>query len=200
MAKRVKALGMGLLLDFHYSDHWADPGQQHPPSAWSAMNYSQISNQVYTYTKDIISSLKAEDALPDMVQIGNEITPGMLWPHGQVGGFSKTYSNVYICGEFNGSTGSWGRTWMPLVAPHIREVTLAGVTSGTPFKFVGSENWSLQWGETNSDNIADVVTNTAGSIYFRQELPDRWWYNSTKPIWSIPSTQTLRLTIKTGSG
>lgn len=79
LAKRVKASGARLLLDFHYSDTWADPGKQGKPAAWTSLDYSQLQTQVYNYTKSSIEAFKAEGVLPEMVQIGNEITNGFLW-------------------------------------------------------------------------------------------------------------------------
>jgi arabinogalactan endo-1,4-beta-galactosidase len=81
-AKRVKAKGLKLLLDFHYSDWWADPGKQNKPAAWSGLSYSDLKDSVYQYTKTVLEKFKSEGALPDMVQIGNEITAGILWPDG----------------------------------------------------------------------------------------------------------------------
>ncbi len=84
MAKRIKEAGMKFLLDFHYSDNWADPGKQFKPAAWEHMNGSQLEGTVYNYTRDIIEQLIAQGTTPDMVQIGNEINHGMLWPSGKV--------------------------------------------------------------------------------------------------------------------
>ncbi|GIO32155.1 MULTISPECIES: glycoside hydrolase family 53 protein [Paenibacillus] len=84
MAKRVKALGMHLLLDFHYSDRWADPANQWKPAAWSDLQGSGLEQVVYDYTYEVLAVLRAGGALPDMVQIGNEITNGMLWPDGRI--------------------------------------------------------------------------------------------------------------------
>ena len=85
MAKRVKAAGSKLLLDFHYSDTWADPGRQTIPAAWANLAYDTLARQVETYTADVIAQLKGEGALPDIVQVGNEIDHGMLWPVGAIG-------------------------------------------------------------------------------------------------------------------
>ncbi|MGO4107828.1 glycosyl hydrolase 53 family protein [Paenibacillus sp. YAF4_2] len=82
MAERVKDAGMKLLLDFHYSDFWADPGQQVKPAAWKDLSFADLKTAVYTYTEDVMSDLAAADAYPDMVQIGNEINSGMLLPDG----------------------------------------------------------------------------------------------------------------------
>jgi len=77
--QRVKAAGLGFLLDFHYSDNWADPGKQCVPVAWqSYTTLARLSTAVHDYTKDAITQLIAAGARPDMVQIGNEITPGFL--------------------------------------------------------------------------------------------------------------------------
>jgi arabinogalactan endo-1,4-beta-galactosidase len=86
MAKRIKALGMGLMIDFHYSDTWADPGKQTKPAAWANLSFEELEKAVHDYTRDVVTALKKQGTLPDMVQIGNEITPGMLWDDGRVGG------------------------------------------------------------------------------------------------------------------
>ena len=83
-AMRVKAKGFKFLLDIHYSDWWADPGKQNKPAAWASISFAALRESVYTYTKDVVQSLKDQGTLPDMVQIGNEITAGMLWPDGRV--------------------------------------------------------------------------------------------------------------------
>jgi arabinogalactan endo-1,4-beta-galactosidase len=77
--KQIKDAGMGFLLDFHYSDNWADPGKQCVPIAWQSFTtIEQMATAVHDYTKDAIEQLIAGGARPDMVQVGNEITPGML--------------------------------------------------------------------------------------------------------------------------
>lgn len=84
MARRVKAAGMGFLLDFHYSDTWADPGKQHKPAAWKDYDFSQLKKAVYDYSRKVILALQASGVEPDMVQIGNEINHGILWPDGSI--------------------------------------------------------------------------------------------------------------------
>jgi len=158
IAKRIKDLGFRLLLDFHYSDSWADPGHQTKPVAWQGYSVSDLSNAVFTYTKDVITALKSQDSLPDMVQIGNEITPGMLWPEGRVSGFSYNYDYIYIGGTFN----NWGTSSLTKVSNNLHEIVLTNPSG--EIKFTSSQNWSTQWGDTNSDGIADIVTNTGGNI------------------------------------
>jgi beta-galactosidase len=85
MAKRVKAAGLKLLLDFHYSDTWADPQKQYKPAAWRGQDFTTLRKSVYDYTKMVMLALKEQGTLPDMVQVGNEINHGMIWPEGQVG-------------------------------------------------------------------------------------------------------------------
>jgi len=79
----VRQHGMGFLLDFHYSDNWADPGKQVKPAAWAALPFDALVDALHDYTFETVSALAAAGVKPDMVQIGNEITPGMLFPDGE---------------------------------------------------------------------------------------------------------------------
>ena len=83
MAKRVHDAGMGFLLDFHYSDTWADPGHQTKPAAWAGYNFPTLGSAVTSYTRGVLDTLKAAGVVPSWVQIGNETDNGMLWPDGQ---------------------------------------------------------------------------------------------------------------------
>ncbi|MGW3731431.1 glycosyl hydrolase 53 family protein, partial [Streptomyces sp. NPDC000851] len=89
MAKRVKAQGMKLLVDFHYSDTWADPGAQSKPAAWAGHSYSQLKTDVYNHTYDVLNALKAQGTTADMVQVGNEINGGMLWNEGSTDNWTQ---------------------------------------------------------------------------------------------------------------
>ena len=82
MALRLKSLDIKLLVDFHYSDDWADPGKQIKPAAWKEFDFEQLKKAVYEHTFDVCSSLVAQGTPPDIVQVGNEINAGMLWPDG----------------------------------------------------------------------------------------------------------------------
>jgi arabinogalactan endo-1,4-beta-galactosidase len=90
MAARVNAKGLRLLLDFHYSDTWADPGKQTKPASWVGLDFDALKDSMYAYTHRVIARLKAQNTLPDMVQIGNEMTCGMLWDDGRVCGAFDT--------------------------------------------------------------------------------------------------------------
>ncbi len=94
ISRRAKEAGMSTLLDFHYSDFWADPGKQILPKAWKDYNEDQLADAVYTYTKKVLLDLKEENLLPDMVQVGNEITNGLLWPTGLKPNFDQI--NRYV--------------------------------------------------------------------------------------------------------
>ncbi len=86
LAVRVKNAGLKLLLDFHYSDTWADPTHQATPAAWSNLNFPQLTTQLRNYTSNAITAFRNAGALPDYVQTGNEITGGLLWTNGQLYG------------------------------------------------------------------------------------------------------------------
>lgn len=82
-ALRAKNLGMKIMIDFHYSDSWADPGQQTKPAAWAAQDFTALKNSVYSHTYDLLTSLKNSGVTPEWVQVGNETNDGMLWPDGK---------------------------------------------------------------------------------------------------------------------
>lgn len=86
LAKRVKQAGFPILLAIHYSDTWADPGHQTKPKAWDELNFDSLAEQVHRYTKEVLTAFKNAGVAPRMVQIGNEITTGMLWPEGRISG------------------------------------------------------------------------------------------------------------------
>lgn len=88
-AKRIKAKGLHFMLDFHYSDFWADPGKQRKPIAWEGLSPEELVQAVYDYTKEVLERLTAEGCQPDMVQVGNEIRSGMLFPDGEVPHFEQ---------------------------------------------------------------------------------------------------------------
>ena len=82
-AIRANQLGLKLMIDFHYSDSWADPGKQNKPAAWSSEDILGLQKSVYDHTVSVLSSLKSNGVTPKWVQIGNETNDGMLWPEGK---------------------------------------------------------------------------------------------------------------------
>ncbi len=89
MAKRIKAQKLQFMLDFHYSDWWADPGKQTKPKAWEKLSFEELVQAVYDYTKETLLALRSADVMPDMVQIGNEIRSGLLFPDGEAPDFTS---------------------------------------------------------------------------------------------------------------
>ena len=84
LSKQVKEAGMALMLDFHYSDTWADPGKQFMPKRWENVDTATLPDSLYLYTRQVLQRMVAEGCTPEMIQIGNEITNGMMRPIGRV--------------------------------------------------------------------------------------------------------------------
>jgi arabinogalactan endo-1,4-beta-galactosidase len=100
-AKRAKAAGMRIMIDFHYSDSWADPGQQTKPAAWASHSLSQLFTDVYDHTKNVLTALKNAGVTPEWVQVGNETNNGMLWDTGKASVSMKNYAQLELSG-YNG--------------------------------------------------------------------------------------------------
>lgn len=117
-AKRAVALGMDVMVDFHYSDWWADPGQQHKPSAWKGLNLNDLKGAITTHTKDVLNALKTAGVTPRWVQVGNEIRPGMLWDENA--SLSGASYNVRACDVKDSNTSStevkYPENWANLAA------------------------------------------------------------------------------------
>jgi len=89
MAVRAQNWGMRIMIDFHYSDSWADPGKQLKPAAWEGHNFSQLLTDVYEYTIDVMTALKSSGVTPEWVQVGNEIPGGMIYPEGSISNWGQ---------------------------------------------------------------------------------------------------------------
>ena len=99
MCKRAKARGMGVMIDFHYSDTWADPGSQTIPSAWTDHSVEALAKNIYDHTYDVLSAIKAAGVVPRWVQVGNETKRGMLYPVGQTNqGGSVAFAKFVLSG------------------------------------------------------------------------------------------------------
>jgi len=160
-AERVKAAGLKLLLDFHYSDTWADPGNQTMPAAWENLDLADLKDSVNQYTRSVISILKQRNCLPDMIQVGNEISCGMLWDKGR------------ICGEYD-NTQQWANFF------ELISAAVDGVRDGLdPDEFVkimihidkGGDNPGSRW---FFDKLAgyDLDFDVIGLSYYP------WWHGS----------------------
>ena len=97
-ALRAKNLGMKIMIDFHYSDSWADPGQQTKPAAWTGQDITTLQTSVYNHTSSVMNALKTNGITPDWVQVGNETNDGMIWPDGKASINMATYAKFVLAG------------------------------------------------------------------------------------------------------
>jgi arabinogalactan endo-1,4-beta-galactosidase len=97
-AKRAKALGFKLVIDFHYSDSWADPGKQSMPEEWKGKTITELEAKIYDHTFEVLSALKSNNIVPEFVQIGNETNDGMLWEVGRASTNMDTFSKLIDAG------------------------------------------------------------------------------------------------------
>ncbi len=118
LAKEAKKLGLKFLLNYHYSDTWADPGKQFVPKAWEGKPHAELVQAVFEYTRDTIAAFRDAGVLPDMVQVGNEITNGMLWPDGRLPANWDNFADLMKAG-INGVDAGRGNGPRPLIMIHI---------------------------------------------------------------------------------
>jgi arabinogalactan endo-1,4-beta-galactosidase len=118
LAKDAKKLGYRFLLDYHYSDTWADPGKQFLPKAWEGLSHAQLVKAVFEYTKQTMSAFRQAGVLPDMVQIGNEVINGMLWPDGRLPENWDNFADLVKAGIAGAGAGT-GDAARPRIMIHI---------------------------------------------------------------------------------
>ncbi len=97
-AVRAKNLGMRVMINFHYSDSWADPGQQTKPAAWASLSFANLKTALATHTKEVLNQLKTAGVTPEWVQVGNETNDGMLWPDGKASTNMANYAQLVNAG------------------------------------------------------------------------------------------------------
>ena len=95
MAMRAKDWGMALMIDFHYSDWWADPGQQNIPVQWKSMTYEEMKQALANHTREVLEAIKEAGVDVRWVQVGNETTHGFLWPVGRAEENMRQYAGLY---------------------------------------------------------------------------------------------------------
>lgn len=98
MAKRARYYGMAVMVDFHYSDWWADPGKQHIPAAWQYLKYDEMKHELAEHTQEVLQLLKDHDIDVKWVQVGNETTHGFLWPMGRASDNMEQYAGLTQAG------------------------------------------------------------------------------------------------------
>jgi arabinogalactan endo-1,4-beta-galactosidase len=118
MAKQAREMGYRFLLNYHYSDTWADPGKQFIPLAWRAKTHDELCREVFNYTRETIQALREAGVLPDMVQIGNEVIAGMLWPDGKLPDHWDQFAELLKAG-IRGADAGRGTGPRPQIMIHI---------------------------------------------------------------------------------
>jgi arabinogalactan endo-1,4-beta-galactosidase len=118
LAKEAKKQGYKFLLDYHYSDTWADPGKQFLPKAWEGKSQIELVKAVYEYTKASMIAFRDSSVFPDMVQVGNEISNGMLWPNGKLPDNWDNFAELVQAG-INGVYASCENNPTPQIMIHI---------------------------------------------------------------------------------
>jgi arabinogalactan endo-1,4-beta-galactosidase len=98
MAKRAHDKGFRIMIDFHYSDWWADPGKQNKPAAWSGEDFNAMKQSLTDHTTSVLDSLKANGIIPTWVQVGNETNDGMLWPDGRASTNMSNFAQLVNAG------------------------------------------------------------------------------------------------------
>lgn len=98
-AVRAKNLGMRVMINFHYSDGWADPGQQTKPAAWAGYNFAQLKDALASHTLSVLTAVKNAGVTPEWVQIGNETDDGLLWPDGRASTNMNQYAQLINAGH-----------------------------------------------------------------------------------------------------
>jgi arabinogalactan endo-1,4-beta-galactosidase len=156
-AKQAKALGFGFLLDFHYADDWADPAHQPTPVAWQKLKHAQLTDAVYSFTRDTIAAFRDAGALPDMVQVGNEITSGMMWPDGKLPDHWDNFTDLLKAGVRGVADGA-GTERKPKIMLHIdqggnsettRWFFSHAIAAGVPFDVIGQSYYPWWQGSLN---------------------------------------------------
>lgn len=127
-AKKAKALGFGFLLDLHYSDDWADPSHQTTPLAWQKLKHKQLVEAVHAFTRDSIAAFRDAGAMPDVVQVGNEETSGILWPDGKLPDNWDNFTDLLKAGIQGVAEGA-APGKQPLIMLHIDQGGNAETTS-----------------------------------------------------------------------
>ncbi len=176
-AKRAKAAGMKLMIDFHYSDKWADPGQQTKPAAWNNFTVDELAAAVATHTRDSLQILKDADINPVWVQVGNETNDGMLWPEGRATLNMANYAR-FVASGYDAVKAIFPQT---LVIVHVSDCfngdlfkwNIGGIkANGGKFDVIGASNYPISrpktemgatvpWQTTHTEclaNLNDMVT------------------------------------------
>jgi arabinogalactan endo-1,4-beta-galactosidase len=159
LAQAAHKLGFKFLLDYHYSDTWADPGKQFIPKAWEGMTHAQMVEALFAYTRDTTAAFRDAGVLPDMVQIGNEITNGILWPDAKL---PQNWDNFadFIKAGIAGVEAGKGNLPRPRIMIHIDK----------------GGNWAATKSFFDKLNTYGVNYDVIGQSYYP------WWHGSLNDL------------------
>jgi arabinogalactan endo-1,4-beta-galactosidase len=158
-AKAAKGMGFRLLLDLHYSDDWADPAHEKTPAAWAKLSHDALVQAVFNFTRDTVTAFREQGTMPDMVQIGNEITSGMLWPDGKLPDRWPQLADLLIAGVRGAEAGK-GDLPRPAIMIHIDQ---------------GGNEETTKW---FFDNL--IVNHVPFDVIGQSYYP--WWQGSLKDL------------------
>ena len=199
LAVRVKNAGLQLMIDFHYSDTWADPGHQAMPLAWTNLTFVQLVQEMHDYNSNCIAAFLAAGAMPDYVQVGNEITDGMLWPDGRLSGKNSdlrwSHFGQLMKSAIQGIKDAAGPN-MPKIVVHIDRGGDWNTTKwffdnlnsqGVSYDIIGESYYPFYHGPLS--NVTACVANAAqryGKPVIVAETDWPWIYSTN--IYSIPAS------------
>jgi arabinogalactan endo-1,4-beta-galactosidase len=171
MALRAKKWGMRVMIDFHYSDSWADPGKQKKPKAWEGHDFKRLLNDVYDYTLSVMQVLKSKEVLPEWVQVGNETASGMIYPEGSTSNWTglaqlinKGYDAIkqvspatkVILHVDQGNNNERFRKWFDSARAHGAKYDVIGL-SYYPYWLKGNPDYTLSIDDLGN-NLNDMVS------------------------------------------
>lgn len=171
MAVRAQQWGMRVMINFHYSDSWADPGKQSKPAAWVGHDFPQLLTDLYDYTDDVMSALKTAGVSPEWVQVGNEIPGGLLLPEGSTNNWpqlvqllNKGYDAIkavspdskVILHVDRGNDNGRFRWWFDAAKTHGARYDVIGL-SYYPYWLEGKPDYTLSINGLG-DNLKDLVS------------------------------------------
>jgi arabinogalactan endo-1,4-beta-galactosidase len=171
LGRRAKRAGMDLLVDFHYSDTWADPGKQFKPAAWAELSFEDLKTAVYDHTADVLGALVKAKVRPTLVQVGNETNGGLLWPDGRWDRLEQMAELLTAGCEAVHDTVPSAKSIL-----HLAEGGNSGafqwffdnaVANGVPFEAIGASYYPYWHGELSAlaANLNDLATRYGKPIY-----------------------------------
>lgn len=171
MAVRAKSMGLRVMIDFHYSDSWADPSKQVKPKAWEGHDFQTLLQDVYNYTHEVMTALKVAGVTPEWVQAGNEIPGGMIWPEGSTNAWNqlvqlinKSYEAVkavspdskVILHIDRGNDNARFRWWFDNARTYGARYDVIGL-SYYPYWLTGNPDYTLSIGDLGN-NLNDMAS------------------------------------------